>query len=400
MCFIVRNGCVDCRDLFIIRCQFRFNCLQILQGTVTGRYQRTDQGIYRRIEGCFRIFQCLSAILQLLLILRNGLLAGFQFLLSFCQPGLIIRNGIFRIHKLVVCILQLLQCLCLFFLIGFQTVFIFTQAFLVFFHGIGTDFPDTFSGQSFGHRFDSLCGQLHGIIERIRINVIFTGDYHMNLRIIIRIQRLRRHIEIAGQTAAADGCITPVHVHVQRRGYIAHNCKGFCHECVQCSFFVGFRDLYCCSDDIVRCCKTVCQTLIRFFRHTAAPQNNPVHSLRDFIEAVYRTFPGISHIRNSVQIQDTFCIRNCFQSRNLRCMCLIPTVGADQTQVEHVLLVHILLTRRHHIGFGHQQAHKHTGTQRNDHNDRQITAKRFEYGLLEVFAHCISSHYHSISAIS
>ena len=141
------------------------------------------------------------------------------------------------------------------------------------------------------------------------------------------------------------------------------------------------------------------QALIRLHRESAAPKRQPVHLLRDRIEPVHRIILFRTGAGNGIDVDNALSIHHALQPRNGIKLLLRPAIGADQAQVKHILRIHIFLARGHHIRFGHQQTHEHTGAQSYDCNDCKIASQGFQNGLQQIFAHRIFLHYHSISAI-
>ena len=248
--------------------------------------------------------------------------------------------------------------------------------------------------------FNAFCSSIHGIVIRIAVNLVIPGNGDIDLGIVIHIQRFRQDIEIVIQCAVADSSRTTVHVHVQGAGDITHNrefllCDGiqriFLIVSGNCNGFADYRIVHMIAVD---------ETFIGSFRHTAANEPEHVQSFGHRIKTVGGSLLSAAEVRQQIHICNPFRILNSVHSGNLVHMVFVPSIHADQTQIEHIQIIQMLLTCGNHIRLSHQQAHKHTGTQSNDHDNGQIPPEGSQYGLGEIFAHCISSHYHSISAIS
>ena len=144
---------------------------------------------------------------------------------------------------------------------------------------------------------------------------------------------------------------------------------------------------------------TVGQTFVGALGHPTAPEGDLVDPLRDGVEAEHRVLRFASQPDDGVLIQGRFQSRQALQLHHFLDLVIGPAVGAEESQIEHILLIRKGLSRLHHVRLGHQQADKQRRAQRDDQHDGQISAKGAEDGLGQVFRHDILFHHHSISRI-
>ena len=122
----------------------------------------------------------------------------------------------------------------------------------------------------------------------------------MNLRIIIVVQRCLGHIETVRKRAAAHGSGAPVHIHIKRRGHIAHNGEGLLNHLVKGIrvIAVGNRDRG--AENTVVIAIAVDKAFVVLLGHSSAPEGHLVHVVRDGIEPIHRLLRTILPIRNQV----------------------------------------------------------------------------------------------------
>ena len=119
------------------------------------------------------------------------------------------------------------------------------------------------------------------------------------------------------------------------------------------------------------------EAFIGSFRHTAANEPEHVQSFGHRIKTVGGSLLSAAEVCQQIHICNPFRILNSVHSGNLVHMVFVPSIHADQTQIEHIQIIQMLLTCGYHVRLGHQQAHKHTGTQSNDHDNGQISPEGF-----------------------
>ena len=141
------------------------------------------------------------------------------------------------------------------------------------------------------------------------------------------------------------------------------------------------------------------QTFVGALGHPAAPEGDLIDPLGNGVEAEHRILRTASQTNDGVLIQGSFQSRQALQFLHLLDLVIGPAVGAEEPQIEHVLLIRKDLSRLYHIRLGHQQADKQRRAQCDDQHDGQVPAKGAEDGLGQVFRHDILFHHHSISRI-
>ena len=231
----------------------------------------------------------------------------------------------------------------------------------------------------------------------IGVDPVLAGNGHVDLGVVIQIKATGGDVKIAFQHAAAHGSAAPVGVHEEGSGYIAYHGVGATDHGIQGICVVGFGHRHGLSQNGVIKIETVCQTLIGIPGHPTAPQIHFVHQIRQGIEAENFVFLLVSHPHQHVLIDGCFHVHQTGQVLYLLHLIVGPAVGAEEPQVEGVLLVCKDLTCLHHVDLGHPQAGENGTAQGDDQHDGQISSEGAADGLGQVFDHHILFHYHSIS---
>ena len=324
----------------------------------------------------------------------------FQLLLGLCQGLFGFLNCLLTILQLLPGIRQLLQGICLFpLIIRFSLpVFLLTVQKSLLRLLLGR--LQALLRKGCQQRLDYIGGIGQGIVIYLRIGGIVPLDGGMNLRIISNIKGFFRNKEIIGDSAAANGGIAPVGVHIQRRTHEANDGEFSLGQLVKGGIGIIIRHGNRFADDLFSVVEAVCQAFVRCLRHSALQQHQAVDFLRDGIEAVDRRFIPTLTLSNQVGIENALGLFDARQPGNRLQLGFVPAIGGKQPQVKHILGVHIFPPRFHHIRFGGAQTHKHTGAQGNNHGNGDITPEGFGDGAPQIPAHHISFHYHSISEIS
>ena len=141
------------------------------------------------------------------------------------------------------------------------------------------------------------------------------------------------------------------------------------------------------------------QAFAGIFRHPSAPEGKAVHLLRHGIDPVHQLIGAGAQIHDHIRIHDTFHMLKARKVLYVIQLLLFPAVAVQQPQVEHIAFIHVPLTCGDHITLGHEQANKNGCTKGDDGHDGNIPAQTAADRLGQISAHCIFTHYHSISAI-
>ena len=316
------------------------------------------------------------------------------------QFPIIVLDFLFAVLQLFQGIGKLFLRICFLLFKFLQAVLIFLAAVQIFFLSLCLHIIKPLLPQTLCFRFHGIHGILHLIIIVIGVDVMLSGNGKVDLREIIGIHGILRNIDKAGNTAAAYGGCSTVHVHVHRRRDITHHRQGAGGDDIQVICIIVLGDLDLLSQNAVIRKIAIGKTLPAVFRHPPAPQSDLIQFIRDGIEPIDLFFLFFSLLSNQIQIENTLGIHDPIHGLHLIHLFLFPAVGADQAKIKHILLRHVRLPGIDHIRFGHQQTYKNGCTQGNDCRNGNIASQRPSDGAQKVLLHCISFHYHSISPMS
>ena len=350
---------------------------------------------------CFCFFRC-----QLLFGSSNLSTGNFDLLSAFFD----FPSGV---NQLLTIVLQLLLCVFqLSFRIGqflfgfrlsvfvfFQTVQVFLIAFIIFFFRFCFHFGKTFFCQPLCLRFQGVYGSIQGVIVLVSVDFIVTGDGQIDFGKIVHIEGALGNVIVVFQTAAAYRGGTPVHIHVQRCGNTSNNGEGLIAQAIHRIFVIIGRQRDSLPQHVLSPVESICQTFVIRLRHPTAAQGNLIDILGNGIEAVYAIFPILAGFCDQIHPDRAFSLGDTLQLLYLVHILLSPAIAADQTDVEHILLVGKILPRGNHVGFGHQKADKQPRAQSDDRGNGSISSEGLDNGLAQIPAHGISFHHHSISAM-
>ena len=222
----------------------------------------------------------------------------------------------------------------------------------------------------------------------------------MNLRVVAHIEGIFRHKEVIGNAAAAHRSIASGIVHIQRCAHQTHNGKAILGQLVQGGRGIVVGNHHCLADGVLFVPEAVCQALVGCGGHSALQEHQLVNLAGEGIKAVDGRLRPLLLVHNQIGVKYALCHLHPRELRNGRQLFLVPSVGAEQTQIEHILRIRIGLAGGHHVHFCGTQAHKDACSQSNDHGDGNIAPQGFDNRPAEIPPHHISPHYHSISAMS
>ena len=328
----------------------------------------------------------------------NLLLPGFNLFSGINQLIISILDFLLSVLQLLFGVRQFLLRFSLPIFIFFFAVQIFLIAILIFLFSVLLQVLKSLLSEFFRLRFDSVDGIIQSVIVPIGINGIRPGDSQGNFRIIIDIKRIFQDIVIVFQGSAANSGCSPVAVHVQRCCHAAHDGKRLFHKRIQGILIIFGGNGHRLPQKAVLPVESVSQTLSGVLRHPSASQRHLADGLRQRVKAVNRLLLGCC-LSNQVHPDNAFGILHLIHGGKFLHILRAPAVIAYRPDIVHILLVHELLTGRHHVSLRHQKTGKQAGSQCNNRRNGDVPPKRFQNGLAQIGAHCISFHYHSISAI-
>ena len=406
-CIQLRHACPDLGDAGLDFCETSVNLHQIgIQLCLLGVQLRLLGGELGAGTGQSTLtaglggFEKLLGLLQLFLVGLQLFPAIGDFLLRFLQLCLSIGKLLFSIQQLPAGILQLLKGIGLLPLIIQNALVVFL---LPIQNGLLRLLPggnQALLGIGLQQRLQFLCRLGQGIIVFLGIDGVVPGEHSMNLRVIADVEGFLGDKIVVGDAAAAHGGVAPVGVHIQGGTHQSHHGEGVHRQLVQGGILIIRGDGDGFAQNGFGISESIGQALPRSLRHPSFQQHQLVDALRDGVEPIDRRVLSLVVLHNQVGVKQALGILQPAQLRDRRQLILIPTIGAEQAQVKHILFIGVDLSRGHHVHLCRTQTHKDSSAQGDNHRNGNVAPQGFENRAAQIPAHHIPLHYHSISAIS
>ena len=226
------------------------------------------------------------------------------------------------------------------------------------------------------------------------------GQGQIDLRVKFLLDAVHGDVAIGADGAAADGGGAPLHVQIHGGADGSHDGVDLVTEGLQGGLGVVLGDVEGLADDGLVKEVALHHALIRGGRHPSVLQGGAVEPLGDGHELEDRVLV-VAHMYQHIQGNRALGIGNTVEPGEGEHIIVRPAVAVYHLQIEHILLIRVVLHRGDHVHLGHLQTGEQSRTQGDDGDDGDVSADGMADGLGQISPHhVLSSHYHSISEIS